>query len=225
MDMTPIFNPHASSYDQWYYTPVGRIYNAQQIRALRRLVPDHPIANRLLDVGCGTGFRSAWFAHRGFEVTGLDASPEMLEQAMKKQIPHTHFLEGTAEAIPFEDASFNWVVSLTMLEFVENPRICLDEMLRVLRTDGFLLVGVLNKENRINKKRLQKRKPPFDHATFYTQKEVLEFFKPYGYPQIETVSYHIPLRLFYPLSSVFESIFRWLHIPKGALHLALIQKS
>lgn len=99
---------------------------------------------RVLDVACGTGILARAVRSRtgptGY-VAGLDANPGMLAVA-KELEPAVDWQEGSAESIPFPDRSFDTVVSQFGLMFFADRERALREMLRVLATDGRLVVAV-----------------------------------------------------------------------------------
>jgi ubiquinone/menaquinone biosynthesis C-methylase UbiE len=100
--------------------------------------------NRVLDVACGTGVLTRAAAGRvGTEglVIGLDINEGMLAVAEKKA-PQIEWKQGRAEAIPFEDRSFDAVVSQFGLMFFEDRSAAIHEMTRVLRPGGHLAVAV-----------------------------------------------------------------------------------
>ncbi|MBR9911515.1 MAG: class I SAM-dependent methyltransferase [Gammaproteobacteria bacterium] len=99
---------------------------------------------RVLDVACGTGVLAReLMAHVGTSgsVVGLDAMPGMLEVA-KQIAPSIDWKQGTAEALPFPDQSFDVVVSQFGLMFFFDRIKSLREMLRVLTPGGRLAVAV-----------------------------------------------------------------------------------
>ncbi len=99
---------------------------------------------RVLDVACGTGVLSlvvADLVKPGGSVVGLDLNPGMLDVAMRKA-PHIDWREAPAEAIPFEDATFDAVVSQFGLMFFPDKALAIREMLRVLRPSGSLAIAV-----------------------------------------------------------------------------------
>jgi SAM-dependent methyltransferase len=100
---------------------------------------------RVLDVACGTGVLAAAAAERalpGGSVTGLDANPQMLAVARRKALPGLQWVDGRAEALPFDDAAFDAVVSQFGLMFFDDRATALREMHRVLRPGGRLAVAV-----------------------------------------------------------------------------------
>lgn len=93
---------------------------------------------RLLDLGCGAGETSVYFALQGARVTALDISPEMVEVCRRLARKHGVALEArtaVAEALPFGDASFDLVFGNGVLHHVELAA-ALREVRRVLRPGG-----------------------------------------------------------------------------------------
>jgi len=103
----------------------------------------HP-GDRVLDVACGTGVLTREAATRAGPsgaVTGLDLSPEMLAVAARLS-PALRWQQGSAQALPFTDQSFDAVVSQFGLMFFPDPVAGLREMMRVLVPGGRLAVAV-----------------------------------------------------------------------------------
>ncbi len=89
----------------------------------------------LLDVGTGPGLVAERAAIRGCSVSGIDISPQMLDIA-RERVPDAEFREGSAEALPFADASFDAVVGNFVVLHLGHPdRLALDAA-RVLRPGG-----------------------------------------------------------------------------------------
>lgn len=98
----------------------------------------------VLDVACGTGVAARAAAQRvrdGGRVTGLDRNEGMLDVA-RRLAPEIDWRSGLAEALPFEDASFDAVLSQFGLMFFEDRVQALREMWRVLKPGGRLAVAV-----------------------------------------------------------------------------------
>lgn len=99
---------------------------------------------RVLDVACGTGALTVAVADRVLPdgaAYGLDANPEMLAVARRKH-GAIHWYEGRAESLPFEDTTFDAVVSQFGLMFFDDRIAALREMWRVLRPGGRLAVAI-----------------------------------------------------------------------------------
>lgn len=99
---------------------------------------------RILDIACGTGIlarEASGRAGQSGSVVGLDPSPGMLAVA-RRSAPSIEWRQGTAEDLPFEDGSFNVVVSQFGLMFFTDRDAAVREMLRVLGHDGRFAVAV-----------------------------------------------------------------------------------
>jgi SAM-dependent methyltransferase len=92
---------------------------------------------RFLDVATGTGWTARLLLSRGTNVTGVDIGPGVIEAA-KLLAPQIAFRVADAEALPFEDSSFDAVTSTFGVMFVVQPEIATREMARVCRTGGRL---------------------------------------------------------------------------------------
>ena len=97
-------------------------------------------AGSLVDVGCGTGSYAAGLARRGWTVTGVDLSEDMLRRAQAKDV---QTVRADATALPFEDASFDAAVSIFTHTDVDDFAGLVGEVVRVLRPGGpFVYIGV-----------------------------------------------------------------------------------
>lgn len=138
MNTVASVNP-AQVYEQFFVPALFGPWGAR-VAAAARVSPGDVI----LDVGCGTGVLAMAAAERALpsgRVVGLDASEEMIDVARGK--PCTiEWVHGRAEALPFDDASFDKVISQFALMLFEQPSHALAQMWRVLRPSGRLLVAV-----------------------------------------------------------------------------------
>jgi|SRR5215467_2560424 len=104
--------------------------------------------DRVLDVGCGPGYFARMLARAAGpdgSVVGIDAAPEMAEYASRRarRMANCRFQAGAAESLPFDDGSFDVVVSSLVMHHLpddQRPR-AVQEMRRVLRSGGTLLVA------------------------------------------------------------------------------------
>lgn len=211
------FDGKAVSYDAWYETPMGRTYDALEKKAVDQILPAPAGGNRLLEVGCGTGHWSAFFSRRGFTVTGVDISAEMVGIARGKNIPDASFQVADAHVLPFTDGQFDVAAAITTLEFVRSPGIVVREMARCTRhPGGVLIVGALNALARLNRERKAAGKPPYDVARFFSPAQLESLLAPYGETRVASTAFVPQPRWALPLAPLVDSIGRLLHRPNGA---------
>jgi len=105
------------------------------------LLPDDVSGMDVIELGCGTGYVSAWLARRGAKPVGIDNSPKQLEAARAFQ---TEFdidfplMLGNAETVPLPDASFDLAVSEYGAALWADPYQWIPEAARLLRPGGRL---------------------------------------------------------------------------------------
>jgi ubiquinone/menaquinone biosynthesis C-methylase UbiE len=97
----------------------------------------------VLDVGCGTGAALAAAGEITGDVTGVDISPAMVERA-REAVPGADLVVGDVAALPFEDATFDVVVSAFVVFFLDDPPAGLREWRRVLRPGGRIAMSTWN---------------------------------------------------------------------------------
>ncbi|MBS1487413.1 MAG: class I SAM-dependent methyltransferase [Bacteroidetes bacterium] len=98
-------------------------------------------SNKILDIGCGSGYFANLAAQTGAQVTGLDATAQLIEEG-KLRNPSVKFLIGDMEELPFVDASFDIVCGFNSFQFAANTKNALSEAKRVLIPGGKLVVMI-----------------------------------------------------------------------------------
>ncbi|HEY7063031.1 MAG TPA: class I SAM-dependent methyltransferase [Chloroflexota bacterium] len=151
MDATIAPPDAATPYDEEYYAARYRYHPTSMywwsVRYYARLVarhlPEQPGHRpRVLEIGCGVGHVLSKLSAR-CDVAGLDLSPEALRQA-RTVVPQADLLRGSADHLPFRDASFDAVLARHVLEHLPEPAAAIAELRRVLRPGGLLLAAMPN---------------------------------------------------------------------------------
>ncbi len=105
------------------------------------MLPDDLAGMQAIELGCGTGYVSAWMARRGAHPTGIDNSPVQLENARRFQQEFGldfPLILGNAEAVPLPDASFDFAISEYGACLWADPYRWIPEAARLLRPGGRL---------------------------------------------------------------------------------------
>jgi SAM-dependent methyltransferase len=99
---------------------------------------------RILDVACGAGQTAIPMSRAGAKVTGVDIASNLIEQARARAQAENldaRFDEGDAEMLPYDDGSFDLVVSLIGAMFAPRPELVTAELKRVCRPGGKIIMG------------------------------------------------------------------------------------
>ena len=110
--------------------------------------------DEVLDVACGTGNATIPAAQTGARTTGLDLTPELLEGARKRAAEagvEVGWIEGDAESLPFDDASFDVVLSTFGCMFAPDHRRAAAEIARVLRPAGRIGIAAWTPDGEIGR--------------------------------------------------------------------------
>lgn len=130
-------------------TDFGKSVLEREIEYIYRELKD---CQRILDIGCGIG--SFEQKLKDLNITGLDTSEEMLEEARKRS--GKVFVLGNAESLDFDDSSFDAVFYVTALEFVSDYQKAIRDTYRVTKPNGKLLVMILNPESEYFHRHMQR---------------------------------------------------------------------
>jgi SAM-dependent methyltransferase len=121
---------------------IDRVQKRLMKKGVRRLGRCLDMENaRVLDYGCGVGRWASFFQNMGTSYAGVDISPEMISLA-RRHHGGVNFVELEDGRIPFPAAEFDLVVSMAVIHHnrYEDQQVILDEILRVLKPDGCLVL-------------------------------------------------------------------------------------
>jgi SAM-dependent methyltransferase len=124
----------------WVSEPLWGIWGIPETEL--RLIPDDMTGMDAIELGCGTGYVSAWLARRGARVVGIDNSEGQLATARRLAEEHGVDLElihGNAEEVPYPDESFDFAISEYGAAIWADPYKWIPEAWRLLRPGGLLV--------------------------------------------------------------------------------------
>ncbi len=176
MEKAELFDEWPKKYDEWFTTPLGlliKTYESELLLDFLRPKSDEII----LDAGCGTGVFTLDILSFDTHVIGVDLSPPMLSRATQKTKRY-HFQAVLADisSLPFPENTFDKVVSVTALEFIEDGKRAMEELFRVTKKGGRMVVATLNSLSPWAKRRkaeAEKGHPLFKKAIFRSPDELL----------------------------------------------------
>jgi len=101
---------------------------------------------KILDIGCGTGAYDRMLANMGHEVIGVDYSEYVVHKAIEKSKgENIQYMISAGHYLPFKEGSFDVVACIGVLQYVENERVVISEIARVLKkNEGVLILITLN---------------------------------------------------------------------------------
>ncbi len=168
------FEKYSKKYDEWFIKNKN-IYLAE-LNAIKSLIPSDKFG---IEVGVGTG---RFALPLGIKV-GVEPSKKMAEISRKQGIK---VYEGVAEKLPIGDKIFDFVLLVTTICFVDDLTKSLKEAYRVLKNNGFILIGFVDKESELGKRyQLRREKSKFyKDATFYSVKEVINILRKTNFKDI-----------------------------------------
>ena len=117
---------------------IEKIQEQLTLKLVQSLIPGINLDSKILDAGCGSGFSMQTLQKLGFaNVWGIDSSKEMIELAKKKRL---NAALGELEKIPFEDETFDAIISISALQWVSKDETRLGktakEFYRTLKNGG-----------------------------------------------------------------------------------------
>ena len=170
------FEKYAGAYEEWF--EANEWAYKSELEAIRRLMP---ITGKGMEVGIGTG---RFAIPLGIRV-GVEPSGKMAGIARSKGL---EVVDGICENLPFDDETFDRVLLVTTICFVDDPARCVAEVRRVLSPGGCIVIGFIDKNSQLRKLyEAKKDKSKFyGDATFYSVDEILGFLREAGFGAFKT---------------------------------------
>lgn len=162
MTTTNTFNEQTDEYDAWFEK--HRDLYLAELAAVRSFIP---ASGSGIEIGVGTGR----FAGPLEIPMGVEPSPRMAKLARQRGI---EVIEGVAENLPFADNNFDFVVMVTVVCFLDDVTQAFQEIFRILKPNGTLVIGFIDRESELGMHYSQKKGQSRFHrdATFYSVSEL-----------------------------------------------------
>jgi SAM-dependent methyltransferase len=169
------FNQSAERYEAWF----RKNWDAYQaeVRALKELMPS---VGNAVEIGVGSGRFAAPLGAR----FGVDPSRVMLQIASGRGVDA---VRGVGEALPFVGACFDTALMVTTVCFLDDIDQALRETGRILRRDGRIVVGFVDRTSPLGQTYLRQRDESLFYraAQFYTVKEIVRSLRQVGFHEFD----------------------------------------
>jgi SAM-dependent methyltransferase len=166
------YQEHALRYDRWF--DENRLAYEAELRAVRNLLPAAG-GGLAVEIGAGTG---RFAGPLGIQV-GVEPCAPMAALARQRGIS---IISGAAEALPLRAAAADLVLMVTVLCFVQDARLAVQEAVRVLKPGGLMLIAMLDRSSPLGQVYAARKEKSlfYQQATFYTAEAVLSLLQKAG---------------------------------------------
>ncbi len=177
MIVTEVFNDYVEDYEAWY-DKYQEVYQSEVV-ALEEQLQKLPENIRGIEIGLGTGRFSVPLGIK----EGVEPAEAMAQKARKRGI---EIMKGTAERLPYADLTFDFVLFVTICH-LDNMVLALSEAHRVLKQNGTIIIGFIDKDQSVAKQYEEKRHRStfYKNAKFYSVARIKKLLADSGYKDLE----------------------------------------
>ncbi|MBN1797640.1 MAG: class I SAM-dependent methyltransferase [Spirochaetales bacterium] len=171
MAKTKAFDINVKQYEAWFEK--NKYAYESELLAVKKALPQ-------LGIGVEVGVGSGRFAQPLGINLGIEPAKKMRQQAVKRGIK---VLDATAEKIPFKDRSFDFVLMVTTICFLDDVEKACREIFRIVKENGAVIIGFVDKDSPLGK-RYRKYKDDsvfYKEAIFYSTDEVVSYLQKAGF--------------------------------------------
>ena len=170
------FEKFTQRYEQWfekhYHTYIS------EVEAVKKLLP----SGKGIEVGVGSGRFSVPLGIK----FGVEPSLKMAKISKQKGI---NVVRAAAEYLPIKDRSFNFILLVTTICFVDDLEKTFEESRRILKKDGKIVIGFIDKNSPLGRfyQKNKEKNPFYRYAQFYSTEEVVNLLKKTGFGKFSFV--------------------------------------
>jgi len=173
---TRVFDENLNEYEQWFI--INEFVYRSELKAVQKAIPKN---KKGFEIGIGSGL----FAKPLGIEEGIDPSSKMRKKARERNLK---VIDAVAEDLPFPDESKDFALMVTTICFVDDMYKSFQEAHRVLKQNGHLIIGFVDKNSPIGKLYLEHRNESlfYQDAIFFGTEEIYELLQKTGFKIEET---------------------------------------
>lgn len=172
MKVIELFERYAKEYDEWF-EKYDKVYKSE-LHAVKKLIGK----GIGLEIGAGTG---RFGVPLGVKY-GVEPAYNMAKVAYKRGMK---ICIAKGENLPFKNSTFDFVLIIVTVCFVKQPESLIKEAKRVLKDDGKIIIGFIDKESFLGKFYSRKKSKFYKYAKFYSTEEVIEMLSKFDFCDFE----------------------------------------
>lgn len=167
MPKTKPFDRYWKRYEEWFEK--NKYVYLSEVKCLEKLIPKKGTG---MEVGIGSGRFALPF---GIKI-GIEPSEKMANICLKKGI---FVVKGVAENLPFFDESFDYILMVTTVCFVDDIMKSFSEVYRVLKNKGKFIVGIVDRNSFLGRfyEERKNKNVFYKYATFYSTEEIIDYME------------------------------------------------
>ena len=177
MARTAPFDNYYELYEKWFED--NRFTYLSELKAVKHFIPS---GRKGIEIGSGSG---RFALPLGIEI-GIEPSLKMQELAVSRGMK---VINGVAENLSIINESFDFALMVTTICFLDDTRKSFQEVHRILKPNGFFIIGFVDKDSPLGKLYSKKKAKSrfYREATFYSALEIINQLKKIGFTGIEVV--------------------------------------
>ena len=171
MAQTAPFDNYSDEYDNWFV--INKYAFQSELNAIKKVMPSH---GKGVEIGVGSGI----FAESLGITGGIEPSRAMREKSEQRNI---NVIDAVAEKLPYSDKSLDYALMVTTICFVDDIHKSFNEVCRILKDTGNLIIGFVDKNSPIGKMYLEHKNESifYKDAVFYGIEELYEILSNTGF--------------------------------------------